>query len=108
MVNLQALQRLGYKFGLNGAHSARSMMLAELREVLNTALTEDTLEHLQSEICDYNLLNKPTVKSRKLTYRHLVDLYGLIADIPIFRVFRMLWPLSEEAQPVLALCSGLR
>lgn len=98
-----ALEKFGYKFGQNGAHSARSMMLEELRSLFQATAPDSTQAHYQSEICDHNLLDKPTVKSRKLTYRHLVDLYGLSADIALFRVFRMLWPLSVEAQPVLAL-----
>ena len=103
MTSSESLTKFGYKFGQNGAHSARSMMLAEL-EVLFQSTAPDVLqEQYKSEICDHNLLDKPTVKSRKLTYRHLVDLYGLNADIALFRVFRMLWPLADEAQPVLAL-----
>lgn len=102
-MNEHALEKFGYKFGQSGAHSARSMMLEELRSLFGPAAPDSTQEHYRSEICDHNLLDKPTVKSRKLTYRHLVDLYGLSADIPLFRVFRTLWPLSPEAQPVLAL-----
>ncbi len=107
MVIRSNLEKFGYKFGQSGAHSARSMMLAELRSLFQTASIEASREQLQIDICNHNLLNKPTVKSRKLTYRHLVDLYGLSIDIPIFRVFRILWPLSEDAQPVLALQMAL-
>ena len=103
MISQESLIKFGYKFGQNGAHSARSMMLEELRSLFQTMAPSSTQAHYQSEICDHNLLDKPTVKSRKLTYRHLVDLYGLNADIALFRVFRMLWPLADEAQPVLAL-----
>ena len=103
MTRQESLSKFGYKFGKNGAHSARSMMLEELRSLFQATAPDSTQEHYQSEICDHNLLDKPTVKSRKLTYRHLVDLYGLSANIPLFRVFRALWPLAPEAQPVLAL-----
>jgi hypothetical protein len=103
----RSLEKFGFKFGQSGAHSARSMMLVELQALFRSTSPDAGREQLQADICDYNLLDKPTVKSRKLTYRHLVDLYGLSADIPIFRVFRMLWPLSEEAQPVLALQMAL-
>jgi len=103
MTSQESLSRFGYKFGQSGAHSARSMMLAELQALFQSTAQDATREQYQSEICDLNLLDKPTVKSRKLTYRHLVDLYGLSSDIPLFRVFRMLWPLSDDAQPVLAL-----
>ena len=103
MASQETLIKFGYKYGQSGAHSARSMMLEELRSLFQATAPDATQAHYQSEICDHNLLDKPTIKSRKLTYRHLVDLYGLSADIPLFRVFRMLWPLSDAAQPVLAL-----
>ena len=103
MASQNILIKFGFKFGRNGAHSARSMMLEELRSLLQATAPDLTQEQYQAEICEHNLLEKPTVKSRELTYRHLVDLYGLDPSIPLFRVFRMLWPLAEEAQPLLAL-----
>ena len=102
-----SLGKFGFKFGVNGAHSARSMMLLELQTLLESHAADVGLEQVKTDICDHNLLQKPTVKSRNLTYRHLVDLYGLNTDVPIFRVLRMLWPLSEAAQPVLALQMAL-
>lgn len=33
----------------------------------------------------------------------MVDLYGLSPQVPLFKVFRQLWDLSEESQPLLAL-----
>jgi hypothetical protein len=103
MASQETLIKFGFKFGQNGAHSARSMMLEELRSLFQATTPDFTQEQYQVEIAENNLLDKPTVKSRKLTYRHLVDLYGLSANVPLFRVFRMLWPLSDQAQPVLAL-----
>jgi hypothetical protein len=101
--SITVLMKYGFKFSKNGAHSARSMMLEELRTLFQATAPDSTQGHYQAEICETNLLDKPTVKSRKLTYRHLVDLYGLSTGIPLFRVFRMLWDLSDEAQLVLAL-----
>ncbi len=103
MTSHNNLEKFGYKFGQSGAHSARSMMLAELRLLFQSTGPEATRKQYQTDICDYNLLDKPTVKSRNLTYRHMLDLYGLSADIPLFRVFRTLWTLAEQGQPVLAL-----
>jgi hypothetical protein len=83
------------------------MMLAELQVLFQTTPPDARQEQIRFEICDNNLLNKPTMKSRNLTFRHLIDLYGLDPDIPLFRVFRSLWPLSEPGQPVLALQMSL-
>lgn len=94
---------LGFKFGKNGAHSARSMMIEELKLLLlsrpESAMPADYME----DIVDFNVLHKSSVNARKLTYRHLVDLYGLSPLIPLFKIFRRLWELSEKAQSLLAL-----
>jgi hypothetical protein len=103
MTSQASLTKFGYKFGQSGAHSARSMMHKELQLLFQATAPGSTQDQYQSEVCDHNLLDKPTVKSRNLTYRHLLDLYGLSNEIPLFRTFRMLWSLSEEAQSVLAL-----
>ena len=82
-------------------------MLSELQLLFQSTSPETTLDQYRSDICDHNVLNKPTVKSRKLTFRHLTDLYGIDPSIPLFRVFRMLWTLAEQGQPVLALQMSL-
>mgnify|MGYP006426572159 CR=1 FL=1 len=96
------LEKFGYKYGRNGAHSARSIMSEELKTIFSSLDIESTQEQYQVEICDYNLLDKPTTKARLLTYRHLVDLYGMRNDIPLFRVFRRLWLSDPEGQSLLA------
>lgn len=106
-MSIQSLEKLGFKFGQSGAHSARSMMLAELVVLFQMTPPEATKDQYQSDICDHNLLNKPTTKARNLTYRHLLDLYGLSPEVPLFRVFRRLWPLETSAQPLLALQMAL-
>ena len=101
------LEQYGFKFGKNGAHSARSMMLVELQTLFSTLNTDATPEQYQSDTCEHNILDKPTLKSRTLTYRHLVDLYGMNCQLPLFRVFRKLWDVDPFAQPVLALQMSL-
>lgn len=103
MIDNSILEKFGFKFGLSGAHSARSMMLSELQTLFEATQTDAGLEQYHADICDYNLLDKPTTKSRNLTYRHLLDLYGMRCDIPLFRVFRQLWPLEPASQPLLCL-----
>ncbi|MFT5758583.1 MAG: hypothetical protein ACI9LM_003329 [Alteromonadaceae bacterium] len=103
MITEQQLTELGFKFGKNGAHSARSMMIEELKELLFSRPETATKQDYEGDIVNFNLLHKPTEKSRKLTYRHLLDLYGMSMDIPLFTVFRQWWELSEESQPMLAL-----
>lgn len=106
-MSTQSLEKFGFKFGQSGAHSARSMMLNELIALFEATPPEASREQYRLDICDHNLLNKPTTKSRSLTYRHLVDLYGLSPEVPLFRVLRRLWPLELRAQPLLALQMSL-
>lgn len=106
-MSIQSLEKLGFKFGQSGAHSARSMMLAELVVLFQMTPPDASREQYQADTCDHNLLNKPTTKARNLTYRHLLDLYGLSPEIPLFRVFRKLWPLEASGHPLLALQMAL-
>lgn len=107
MYDQSLLISLGFKFGKNGAHSARSMMLVELSTLFAARPLEASRADYQQDVELYNLLHKSSENARKLTFRHLVDLYGMSPDIPLFRVFRQLWDLSEEAQPLLALQMAL-
>ncbi len=97
------LIQFGFKFGRNGAHSSRTIMLKEIQALFSNTQTTATLEQYQTEIVDYNCLNKSTENTRKLTYRHLKDLYSLDSQLPLFRVFRQLWTIEPEAQAILAL-----
>ncbi|MDH1628366.1 MULTISPECIES: hypothetical protein [Shewanella] len=103
MVQQQYLAQLGFKFGKNGAHSARSMMIEELKVLLFSRDQDASKADYESDIVSFNILHKPTEKSRKLTFRHLVDLYGLDNQILLFSVFRKWWELHEDTQAVLAL-----
>jgi len=96
------LEKFGFKFGQNGAHSARSMMSEELKALFASTEKDTAKEHYQADICDFNVLNKPTAKARTLTFRHLVDLYGMSNEVPLFRVFRKLWPIDPGGQSLLA------
>ena len=95
-------QKTLLKFGKNGAHSSRTMMLSEITELFYGRDIDTTQEQYQEDIITYNVLNKPTAKARKLTYRYIIDLYGLSNDIPLFKVFRKLWESDESARPLLA------
>lgn len=97
------LADLGFRFGKNGAHSARSMMIEELKILLFSRDESASKAEYEDDIVNFNILHKPTEKSRRLTFRHLVDLYGLDTHILLFKVLRAWWELSESAQAILAL-----
>jgi len=99
----QDLIKQGFKFGKNGVHSARSMMIEDLKTLLFSRVKTASINDYKDDVVNFNILHKPTEKSRKLSFRHLVDLYGLSLEIPLFHVLRQWWEISEESQPILAL-----
>jgi hypothetical protein len=100
---IKGLEEFGFKYGISGAHSARSMMIAELSELLLQYPQGAPVRTLKSDIVDFNVLHKPTANSRKMTFRHLMDLYGLDNEICLFRNFLRLWTQANETtRPILA------
>ena len=107
MIDEQKLVNFGYRFGRNGAHASRTMMLGEISTLLAHASSTAVLRDYKQEVVEFNALGKPTKKARELTFRHLSDLYGIDPIFPVFRVFRQLWNQDEQARPVLALTIAL-
>ena len=103
----QLLSKLGFRFGANGPHGARTMMLDDLKILFSHVTADGSRADYTQAICEENILGKPTKKSRELALRHLTTLYGLDTQLPLFRALRRLWPLDVDAQPVLALTAAL-
>lgn len=94
---------LGLREAKVGGHSARSMMLHELTALLaHTPQTADADQIEQAVVVD-NILDKPTLSSRKKSLHHLRELYGLEAARPLFRVLRDFARNDLESLPLLAL-----
>lgn len=101
------LTQLGFRFGINGPHAARTMMLDDLRTLLAHTPPQGERADYVAAVVDENVLGKPTRKSRELTLRHMAGLYALDTVNPIFRALRRLWALNEAAQPMLAIAVAL-
>lgn len=101
------LSQLGFRFGQNGPHAARTMMLDDLRSLLAHASSSSARADFLAAVVDANVLGKPTRKARELAWVHLSTLYALDNSNPIFRALKRLWPLNEAAQPMLALTVAL-
>ena len=86
-----------------GAHSSRTMMLAELRLLLAVCQQSASLEEYRSAIIDENVLLKKTMATRKATFRWLQALYALNRKMLLFRALRDLWDEDTQAQSLLAL-----
>lgn len=104
------LERLGFSFERGGVHTARTMMLAELRALLSfvdaaDAAKADYLDAIQTANC----LGKRSGRTRALTFRHLADLYALDPSLLVFRALRFFWQRDVDGQPLLAaLCAYSR
>jgi hypothetical protein len=104
------LEKFGFKFSKNGAHTARTIMLSELHELL------DYVQCISAEKTEYadavqvsNCLGKRSDKTRTLTYRHLVDLYTLDSNYILFRALRFFWQRDPQGRQLLAiLCAYCR
>lgn len=101
------LAQLGFRFGINGPHAARTMMLDDLRQLMAHTPPTSSRSDYAAAVVEGNALGKPTRKARELALRHLSTLYALDPANPVFRALRRLWASDEAAQPLLALAVAL-
>ena len=108
--NNDTLQRLGFSFERGGVHTARTMMLVELRGLMSFVDRSDaTRSDYLDAILNANCLGKRSGKTRTLTFRHLTDLYSLDPSLLVFRALRFFWRRDVPGQPLLAaLCAYSR
>ena len=101
---LNHLARFGFRSARGGAHSSRTLMLDELTGLLgyvdrSDATKVDYLGAIEEENC----LGKRSGKTRRLTYRHLAELYSLDTAHVLFRSLLYFWHRDDEGQPMLSL-----
>lgn len=99
----------GFREGDRGTHTSRTIMLAELRILLDHNPPTAAKSDYWRTIVEDNVLGKRTGSTRRLSAQRLSELYGLDPAIPIFRTFRLLWNMDEAGRPLLAfLCAYAR
>jgi hypothetical protein len=79
---------LGFSKASIGGHTARSMMFLEMRALVRAMPLTVTKDDFTKAIVEENVLEKPTLSSRKKSLRHLMELYGMD---PSEALFRVLW-----------------
>ncbi|MBK9385759.1 MAG: hypothetical protein IPN34_13195 [Planctomycetes bacterium] len=99
--------RAGLRFGDRSTHTSRTMMLAELTELLRALPTSTDRESYLTAIVEGNALGKSTESSRRLTSQRLGELYGLDPKLAIFRALRRVWSADEPGRPLSALLCAL-
>ncbi len=104
---VEPLVRAGMRFGDKGTHTSRTLMLAEITDLLDAAPAGAPRGIYEAAAVQDNAIGKSTSATRRLSFQRLRELYGLDARIPLFRVFRRLWAVDEAGRPLLALLSAL-
>lgn len=102
----ERLKVAGAHFGARGTHTARTMMLEELTELLLVVRGGEKSDYVTA-VVEENALSKDTYSNRKLTMQRLSELYGLDPRIPMFTVIRRLWDLDPIGRPLIALLASL-
>ncbi len=98
-----ALEHLGFRFGAKGAHTSRTIMVAEITSLLNECPASAVRSDYAEAVVERNCLAKHTAATRQLTIQRLGELYGLDHSVPLFRTMRSLWDRDEKGRPLLAL-----
>lgn len=101
------LRDAGFRWGDRGTHTSRTIMLDELRAVLDSCAPDAGRDDYVSAIHDDNCLGKRTAATRRLSSQRLSELYGLDPGIPLFRVLRRCWQADREGRPLLAILLAL-
>ena len=106
LTNSQAMV-WGFRSGDRGTHTSRTIMLDELSHLLDAAPGEVSREGYTDAVMEQNCLGKRTAATRKLSLQRLTELYGLDAQLFLFRVLRDLWGRRESSRPLLSLLLAL-
>lgn len=86
-----------------GTHTSRTIMLSELRRLMDTAGDRATYGDYRALVVESNVTGKSTFSTRQKTLRHLRELYALSGEVALFGALRSLWSGSPKGQPMLAL-----
>ena len=101
------LRDAGFRWGDKGTHTSRTIMLDELRAVLENCRPDATRDDYLTAIHEDNCLGKRTAATRKLSSQRLSELHALDPRVPLFRVMRRCWYADRDGQPILALLLAL-
>ena len=107
MTLLQPALNAGFVDTPVGTHISRTIMLADLRRLLDACSADADLAAYRVAVVQENVLLKPTVTTRKESFARLRQLYALDRAVPLFAALRSLWQDDPLAQPMLAMLCAL-
>jgi hypothetical protein len=100
--NRSRLESFGFKVSEGGAHISRTIMLKEIVRLLSSNEGGANLDDYVRAVVERNVLGKATESTRQKTFRHLRELYGLSAGLPIFSIYRELMNFDPQSGPLLS------
>ena len=103
--NTTAMTAFGLRLAGGGAHQSKTMMFHETESLLASGFSDAS--DIKRVVVDENILGKATANTRTLTYRHLVSLYALNQNAPLFQVLSALWKIDVAGRRLLALLAAL-
>ena len=99
------LSSFGMKLFGGGAHQSKTMMFHELEALMETGAV--TPEELRLAAIEENAIGKATSNTRRLTYRHLASLYGLVDQPPLTKALMRMWKRDVQGRRLQALLVAL-
>lgn len=103
------LAKFGFGFSKRSVHVARTMMLADLTELLAAVPEAKEQPDYLTAIIDENCLGKKSFNTRKISADQLIQLYTLNPQVLVFRSLLYFWQRDEKGRPLLALlCAATR
>ena len=82
-------------------------MLSELQSLLTAVPGDRERPEYEHAVLEDNCLGKRTLATRTLSLQRLSELYAMDPGVPLFRILRDLWNMTQECQPQLALLLAL-
>lgn len=102
MRTIPASDLLGFCNGTMSVHTSRTMMLHELKLLLERVGADAPASSYAQAIMEENVLGKPTRSTRQRTAKRLKELYALDPRCTLFRLLRYFWPSDNGSHPMLA------
>ena len=99
------LSSFGMKLSGGGAHQSKTMMFRELEALISAGAS--TPEEFRSAAIDENVIGKATSNTRRLTFKHLASLYGLLDQPPLTKALLKMWPSDVQGRRLQALLIAL-
>lgn len=97
----------GFRWGPRGTHTSRTLMLKDLRLLLDYCSPDAHRPDYLHAIQEQNCLGKRTTANRKITGQRLSELYALDSGVLLFQVMRECWYIDRNGQALLALLMAL-